>query len=80
MGCAKPEKRFFDLVFDAIPDFDPTEAIVIGDSLSSDIQGGINAGLDTCWYNPKGKPAPTDMKITYTVNKLKDILPILLGD
>ena len=80
MGCAKPEKRFFDLVFAAIPDFDPTEAIVIGDSLSSDIQGGINAGLDTCWYNPKGKPAPADMKITYTVNKLKDILPILLGD
>ena len=54
-------------------------AIVIGDSLSSDIQGGINAGLDTCWYNPLGKPAPSDMAITYTVTSLGEILPILLG-
>jgi 2-haloacid dehalogenase len=79
MGCAKPEKRFFDLVAAAIPDFDPASAIVIGDSLSSDIQGGINAGLDTCWYNPHGKPAPPNMNITHTVTDLKDILPILLN-
>lgn len=78
MGCAKPEKRFFDLVFDAIPDFDPAGAIVIGDSLSSDIRGGINAGLDTCWFNPADKPVPDAMPITYTVTKLEDILPILL--
>lgn len=79
MGCAKPEKRFFELVAAAIPDFDPASAIVIGDSLSSDIQGGINAGLDTCWYNPHGKPAPSNMKITHTVTDLKEILPILLN-
>jgi 2-haloacid dehalogenase len=79
MGCAKPEKRFFDAVAAAIPDFDPREAIVIGDSLSSDILGGINAGLDTCWYNPKGKTAPADMPITYTVQDLAEIKEILLG-
>ena len=79
MGCAKPEKRFFDLVAEAIPHFDPAEAIVIGDSLSSDILGGINAGLDTCWFNPKGKPAPEGMKITHTVTTLSEIIPILLG-
>ncbi len=79
MGCAKPEKRFFDQVAAAIPDFDPAEAIVIGDSLSSDIRGGINAGLDTCWFTPRGKTAPPDMPITYTVNRLSEILPILLG-
>lgn len=79
MGCAKPEKRFFEQVAAAIPGFDPAEALVIGDSLSSDIRGGINAGLDTCWFNPKGKPAPADMSITYTVSKLSEIKPILLG-
>lgn len=79
MGCAKPEKEFFDLVAAAIPGFDSKEALVIGDSLSSDIRGGINAGLDTCWYNPKGKAAPTDMVITHTVSRLADIEAILLG-
>lgn len=79
MGCAKPEKRFFDLVASAIPDFDPAEALVIGDSLSSDIQGGINAGLDTCWFNQGGKAAPPHMNITYTVSDLWEIKSILLG-
>ena len=78
MGCAKPEKRFFDLVAASIPNFVLSEAIVIGDSLSSDILGGINAGLDTCWYDPAGKPAPSDMTITHTVTRLNEILTILL--
>ena len=78
MGCAKPEKRFFDLVASTIPNFDYSEALVIGDSLSSDIKGGINAGLDTCWFNPKNKEAPLDMPITFTVSCLSDIRDILL--
>ncbi len=78
MGCAKPEKVFFDRVASAIPDFDPAATIVIGDSLSSDIQGGINAGLDTCWFNPKGKTPPADMNITYTVRSLGEIESIIL--
>ena len=73
MGCAKPEKVFFDLVAKEIPDFVPSEAIVIGDSLSSDILGGINAGLDTCWYNPNSKSAPEDMKITRVAKSFDDI-------
>lgn len=79
MNCAKPEKRFFDLVAASIPHFDPETALVIGDSLSSDMQGGINAGLDTCWYNPAGKIAPSGMSVTYTVSRLSEIKPILLG-
>ena len=78
MGCAKPELEFFRLVASGIPDFDSKETLVIGDSLTSDITGGIRAGLDTCWYNPTEKAAPADMSITYTVNKLSDILPIML--
>ena len=78
MGCAKPEKQFFDRVAAAIPGFDPRGALVIGDSLSSDIQGGINAGLDTCWFNPSRKTAPTHMKITYTIRRLDELETILL--
>jgi 2-haloacid dehalogenase len=62
-----------------IPQFDPTQTLVIGDSLSSDIQGGINAGLDTCWYNPAGKSVPADMRITYTVSSFREIQDIILG-
>lgn len=79
MGCAKPEKVFFDQVAEAIDGFDPSMALVIGDSLSSDIRGGIGAGLDTCWYNPKGAKAPADMSITYQVSNLSEISQILLN-
>ena len=77
MGVQKPEKAFFDRVQTATG-FIPEETLIIGDSLSSDIQGGINAGLHTCWYNPAGKPAPTNMAITYTVRCLSEIRAILL--
>jgi 2-haloacid dehalogenase len=80
LGCAKPEKRFFDQVAAAIPGFTPQEALVIGDSLSSDIRGGINAGLDTCWFNPNGKETPPDMRITYTIRRLCELESILLAE
>ena len=79
MGCTKPEKIFFERVAENISGFLPSEAIVIGDSLSSDIQGGINAGLDTCWYNPNRKTPPPDMAITHCVHSLSDIKNILLS-
>ena len=52
IGHNKPSKAYFDACFAAIPDFDPSKAIIVGDSLSSDIQGGINAGIKTVWVNP----------------------------
>jgi 2-haloacid dehalogenase len=77
MGAEKPTKAYFDAVFSRIPDFDPEKSVIIGDSLSSDIKGGINAGIDTCWYNPEGKNAPEGMNITYTVSKLSEIEDIV---
>ena len=56
-----------------IPDFDPATTLVVGDSLTSDIKGGINAGLDTCWYNPKGKPTPADLPVTYVIRDLAEL-------
>ena len=79
MGCAKPELDFFRQVAARIPDFNPRETLVIGDSLTSDIEGGIRAGLDTCWYNPGGKTPPAGMPITHTVTSLSEIRLILLG-
>ncbi len=79
MGAEKPSTAFFDTVAAHIPDFDPRDTLVVGDSLTSDIRGGIAAGLDVCWFNRKGAMAPEDMKITYTVEALSDIVPLVLG-
>ena len=54
LGANKPDKQFFDICFAEIPDFSLSETVIIGDSLSSDIKGGINAGITTVWFNPKG--------------------------
>ena len=55
IGHNKPSKAYFDACFAAIPGFDPTKAMIVGDSLSSDIKGGINAGIKTVWVNPDHK-------------------------
>lgn len=78
VGCAKPEKAFFDHVASHIPNFDSRDALIIGDSLTSDIQGGIQAGIDTCWFNPHGKTAPAGMSITHTIANLNEVEAILL--
>jgi 2-haloacid dehalogenase len=75
-GFQKPMKEFFDFVFARIPLFNAKQALIIGDSLSSDIKGGQLAGLDTCWYNPEKKPNNTDIVPTYEIQKLKDIYHI----
>ncbi len=79
VGYSKPDKQFFDAVAAFVSDFDPHDAIVIGDSLTSDIQGGINAGLATCWFNPHGKTAPAGMPIDYTVRTLDEVEAIIKG-
>ncbi len=58
IGAGKPSKEFFDHVKNHIQWFEPKEALVIGDSLSSDIKGGIDAGIPTCWF-ARGKDGPS---------------------
>jgi len=77
LGVSKPDVRYFDIVFDKIGFIDKAETLIIGDSLTSDIRGGNNAGIDTCWYNPEGKTNDTVAVCTYEIahlNKLKKIL------
>lgn len=75
MGCRKPEKRFFDLIFREIGEEKRRRAIVLGDSLTSDMQGGRNAGLPTCLYGPREK---ADCRCDYVVEDLLDF-PTLIG-
>lgn len=76
-GYHKPEKEYFDYCFARIPGFRPEEAIIVGDSLSSDILGGKNAGIATCWFNYRGKPARADIQPDYTIHKLEELKNIL---
>ena len=55
IGYNKPDKAYFDRCFERIPGFAPEKALMVGDSLTSDIKGGINAGLKTVWVNPTHK-------------------------
>ncbi len=77
VGAEKPSIEFFNHVFDKIKVTDKSEVIIIGDSLSSDIKGGNNAGIKTCWYNPKKKGIPSGYLIDYNIQSLNEILSIL---
>ena len=77
IGANKPSKEFFDACFAKIPDFDIKEAIIIGDSLTSDIRGGKNAGLLTCLFNPKKKVNSTDVIPDYELDSLSWVIPLL---
>ena len=77
VGFHKPSPAFFLACFAAIPGFDHTSALMVGDSLTSDIRGGRNAGLRTCWFDHLGRPYRPDILPDYTVAAL-DQLPALL--
>ena len=77
LGANKPDKQFFDICFADIPDFSLSETVIIGDSLSSDIKGGINAGITTVWFNPKGIENDNDIKPDYTIKELSEVPGLL---
>lgn len=75
IGYNKPAKEFFERCFAQIPDFDPSKAIMVGDSLTSDIQGGINAGIRTCWVNPEHKTG--HIRPDYEIESLSQLEALL---
>ena len=77
LGVEKPNREFFDKVFETIGPKDPSEVLIIGDSLTSDIRGGMNAGIGTCWYNPQGKPVPEGYRTDYVIGNLSEVYKIL---
>ncbi len=77
VGAAKPDARIFEVAFDKMGNPDKAEVLIIGDSLTSDIRGGNQFGIDTCWYNPKGKICDQDVSIHFEINHLNEILGII---
>ena len=74
IGIQKPDKAFFEYVFDRINEKDHSKILVVGDSLTSDMQGGKNAGLCTCIYDPKGKITMPHPLCDYRIEKLGELL------
>lgn len=77
VGFNKPSAEFFDACFEHIPGFEKDKAVIVGDRLSSDILGGINAGVKTCWFNPRGDAPDPDIPADYEIKHLGE-LPALL--
>ena len=77
LGAEKPSPRFFEQVFAALPDIPKEDMLIVGDSLTSDMQGGLNAGVPTCWYNPQSLPRPADMAIAFEIQNLQQIYELL---
>ncbi len=82
IGSSKPSERFFKTCIDRLnlkseQEILPCEIMIIGDSLSSDMVGGIQFGMQTCFYNPDKKSVPCEMNLNYNVTSLKEIKNIL---
>lgn len=77
VGVEKPGVGFFEKVFETIGEYDKSEVMIIGDSLTSDIQGGNNVDIVTCWFNPGGKKEETDLRIDYEIRNLDEVLKIV---
>ena len=76
MGVQKPKREFFELVSQAVESFTPEKTLVIGDSPTSDVKGAQGFGLDVCWFNPAGRPAPSPAP-TQEIRSLRELLPLL---
>jgi 2-haloacid dehalogenase len=78
VGVAKPDRAIFEIALEQMGGADRRDVLLVGDSLSSDIAGGLAAGIDTCWFNPAGRPRGDAAAPTYEIRRL-DELPLLLA-
>ena len=80
IGFKKPSAEYFDYVSSRIENFNPSQALIIGDSLVSDIALGINNNIDTCWFNKDNLPNTENIKPKYIINSLMQIFDIINTD
>ncbi len=78
-GYQKPHSGIFDYAFTKIGIEAKMKTIIVGDSLTSDIQGGINYGIDTVWFNPSGKKNEGEVQPTYEIRDLLEVIDIVNG-
>ena len=77
VGHNKPSREYFDACFSQIPGFDVGKALMVGDSLTSDILGGSRAGMKTCWINPDHLPPRADIPADYQLERLAQLEALL---
>lgn len=77
LGAEKPSPKFFEKVFAALPGVDKKDMLIVGDSLTSDMKGGLDAGIPTCWYNPRRLPRPRGMAFDHEITDLNQILDLI---
>ncbi len=73
VGAQKPQMEFFEYCFGKMGRRDVENMLIIGDSLTSDMRGGNNAGIDTMWFNPHGQENTTDVRLTYEIRTLDEV-------
>ena len=78
IGFAKPKKEIFDYSFNLLDNPSKESVIIIGDNLTSDIKGGEDYGIDTCWFNPAKKTSNSGINPTYEISNLNELKKILL--
>ena len=76
VGCSKPEPEIFRI---ALGGLKPEDALMIGDGVQSDVLGANRAGVDMCWFNPKGKALPEGLHAEYEVRDVRDCVTIALS-
>lgn len=77
IGAQKPQKEYFDAVFEKLGNGNKEEILMVGDSLGSDIQGGVNAGIDTCWLNVHKKESTLP---TYEIHEISELVNLVLAE
>jgi len=77
IGSQKPSKDFFNYVMNSIRDFNKKEALIIGDSLNTDIKGGLLSGIDTCWLKRRPAKCSAEIRSTFTISSLEELYDIL---
>jgi 5'-nucleotidase len=77
VGVAKPDARIFDYALELAGNPDRSRVLMVGDTAESDIRGGVNAGLSTCWLNAHQQTLPADLKATWTVTSLAELEQLL---
>lgn len=79
IGAPKPAPDMYLKALEMLGGLKPSEVLMIGDSLTSDIQGAINAGVPACWYNPGHKPRPENMQIDFEIDRMEQMIEAALS-
>lgn len=79
VGVAKPDRQIFDYAFSQMGEVERSKVLMVGDTLASDILGGNLAGIDTCWFNPKGLANETAIQPTYEIRSMAELITLASG-